>query len=92
MSQLTVIDIPQALRRRRGTASKQATFKELGVARATYDMWERGAVIPDDSYAELLSHWLGEPIETVVWSLYQARRVRSRDMGVYHGSLLAAAA
>jgi hypothetical protein len=57
----------------------------LEVEWMTYDMWEKGAWVPGDDYAERLAEFTGSPIETVVWMLYLARLARKRENSGFRG-------
>lgn len=56
--------------RDRRQLSKSAAAREMGVARMTYDMWEKDAWVPDPDKAKILADFAGvEQVEvlTILW-------------------------
>ena len=61
------------LKRRRGSGSKSAASREVGVSRQIYDAWEHGLYVPGDEWAEPLSVYLNHDLRELVWLLYVER-------------------
>lgn len=66
------IDKLLAEARKNKDLSKAAASRELGVSRMTYDMWERGAWVPDMDNIGILADFTGENREEVFSILARA--------------------
>lgn len=59
--------------------SKAAASRELGVSRMTYDMWERGAWVPNMDNIDILADFTGTPREEVFSILARANGYINKD-------------
>lgn len=65
--------------RRDKELSKAAASRELGVSRMTYDMWERGAWIPNMDNIDILVAFTGKSREEIFSTLARANGYIDKD-------------
>lgn len=76
--QTTTQTISELLIEARGTGSKAAAARQIGVSRQIYDAWESGHFVPGDDWVQALMEYLGRPEDEIVWVLYKSRLAKNR--------------
>lgn len=71
-------EIAQLLKDKRAGADKAPIYRTLGVSPQTYDGWESGFRIPDDSYIPRLAEHLGVPEIDLAVMAYRERINRAK--------------
>lgn len=86
-SHATMSTMLREARRQQGL-SKSAASRKIGVSRATYDLWERGAVIPAMDYLKTLESFTGSSKAEVLCVLARANGYidESAHLEIHHGS------